>query len=184
VRFTGDLGTTKPVAAVADRTVTLWARSVGSSTWTRVGSDVTDAAGHYDTSVAVPRSADYQARWVGGSTYAASASPLVRLTTPARAAVAIDLHKNATTVTKGAPLMLYGHTTSGGEGVAGLSVRYYKRMPSGGAWVYVGRSTSKAPTGWHSIVVHPKITRVWKAVSSGTSAYAPRTSSYLTVRPR
>ena len=57
-------------------------------------------------------------------------------------------------------------------------------MPSGGAWTLVGRSTSAAPTGWHSIVVHPKITRVWKAVYSGSTTNAPATSSYLTVRPR
>jgi hypothetical protein len=184
VPFAGDLRTTSPVAAVAHRAVTLWARTVGSTTWTQVGSGTTDAAGHYALSSVVSRSADYQVRWVGDASYAAASSPALRLSTPARTPVAVDLHKNKATVLKGAPLMLYGHTTSGTAGLAGLTVRYYKRMPGGGAWQYVGTSTSKAPTGWHSIVVHPLIAREWKAVYSGSSANAPATSSYLTVRPR
>jgi hypothetical protein len=80
--------------------------------------------------------------------------------------------------------MLYGHATAAGTGLAGLTVRYYKRLPGGGAWHYVGTSTSVAPTGWHSLVVHPKIARVWKAVYAGSTRNAPVTSSYLTVRPR
>ena len=184
VPFGGDLRTTSPVAGVTNRTVALWARTVGSTTWTKVATDTTDATGHYYLSTVVNRAADYQMRWAGDTSYAAALSPALRLTTPPRTAVAIDLHKNKTTVVKGAPLMLYGHTTAGTAGLAGLTVSYYKRMPSGGAWTLVGRSTSAAPTGWHSIVVHPKITRVWKAVYSGSTTNAPATSSYLTVRPR
>src|SRR4029078_8136894 len=108
----------------------LWARTVGSTTWTKVATDTTDATGHYYLSTVVNRAADYQMRWAGDTSYAAALSPALRLTTPPRTPVAIDLHKNKTTVVKGAPLMLYGHTTAGTAGLAGLTVSYSKRMPS------------------------------------------------------
>jgi hypothetical protein len=80
--------------------------------------------------------------------------------------------------------MLYGHLTSASAGVAKQEVRYYKRSLTGGRWIYVGRSSSAAPTGWHSLVVHPLIARVWKVVYAGNTKLLPATSSYLTVRPR
>ena len=184
VPLSGDLRTASPAGGVAGRAVTMWSRPTGSTTWTRVASGTTDSTGHYSLSTTVAKTADYQVRWAGDASYAAALSPVLRLTTPARAVVALDLLKNKTTVVRGAPLMLYGHATSAGTGLAGLTVRYYKRMPSGGAWQLVGTSRSAAPTGWHSIVVHPKIARVWKAVYSGSTTNAPATSSYLTVRPR
>ena len=65
-----------------------------------------------------------------------------------------------------------------------MTVRYYKRTPGGGAWTYVGDCTSVAPTGWHSIVVHPLVRREWKAVVSGNDFYRPKTSDHLIVSPR
>ena len=41
-----------------------------------------------------------------------------------------------------------------------------------------------APTGWHSIVVHPMVRREWKAVVSGNDFYRPKTSDHLIVSPR
>ena len=185
VPFTGDLRTASPVNGVAGRTVSLWSRAVGATTWNRVTRGTTSSTGHYSLSAVVNQSADYQLRWVGDASYAAAVSRVLRLTA-ARRVVALDLHKNKTTVARGAALTLYGHTTARvtGTGLAGLTVRYYKRMPNGGAWQYVGMSTSVAPTGWHSIVVHPQIARVWKAVYSGSTTNAPVTSTFLTVRPQ
>ena len=184
VPFAGDLRTATTARAVPNRAVTLWTRPVGTSTWTLAKSASTDANGHYVLTAPVSGSADYQVRTVGDDAYGAAISPVSRLTIPSGTAVSLDLLKNRTTVTRGAPLMLYGHLTSGSAGVAGQTVRYYKRAPAGGSWIYVGRSTSKAPTGWHSIVVRPLVSRVWKVTYGGSDVLAPRTSGYLTVRPR
>jgi GH25 family lysozyme M1 (1,4-beta-N-acetylmuramidase) len=183
VALSGDLRATSPARALPDRALTLWRRPVGADTWRKVADDATDAAGHYSLGARVTRSADYQMRWRGGPTYAPSASRVVRLTVT-RAAVAVDLHKNKVTVRRAAPLTLFGHVTSGSRGVAGLTVRYYKRFPGGRSWVYVGRSTSQAPSGRHALVVHPKVDRVWKVVVAGSDRYLPSTSAYLSVHPR
>lgn len=184
VALDGTLTTTSPVTAVMGQPVSLWARTVGSTTWAKVAGASTDSSGHYDLNALVPRSADYQTRWAGDGEHAASASLVVRLTTPAPARTRIDLRKVVTLVHKGAPLMLYGHLTAAAHGLHAMTVRYYKRRPSGSTWIYVGRSTSLAPTGWHSLTVHPQVTWIWKAVYSGSDGYTPVTSSYLTVRPR
>jgi len=186
VSFSGDLVKTSPRTDLSGKRVTLWARPTPLTTWTQVGSATTDANGHYTTQVMVTRVTDYQARFAADKTYAASSSPLERVTTPPRTSVAVDLHMNKTVVRPGAALMLYGHVTSetSDAGVAGLAVKYYKRFPHGTKWTYVGGSTSVAPTGWHSIVLHPKVARVWKVVFSGDDLYRRASSSYLTVRPR
>ncbi|MGI8769247.1 MAG: GH25 family lysozyme, partial [Propionibacteriaceae bacterium] len=184
VPFSGMLRTTSPVAPVAGRTVSLWSRHVGSSTWNHKGDVVTDSAGHYRLDARVRTTADYQMRWVGGSRYAASASPLVRMTTPAKTPMAVDLHKEARTVLAGAALTLFGHVTTANGGVAGRTVSYYKRVPGASSWTLVGRSSSLAPTGWHSLVVRPMITREWKVVANSSDVYTRATSSYLTIRPR
>jgi len=184
VAFTGSLAQTSPASALADRPVSLWSRPAGWVTWRQAATGSTDGAGRYVLTAHVRRTADYQVRFAADSTYSASVSSISRLTTPPRTAVQIDLLKNSTTVRKGAALMLYGHLTSavdGVDGVAGQTVRYYKRMPSGGAWTLVGSSTSLAPTGWHSLTVHPMVDRVWKVVYSGSADYAPKRSHYLRV---
>jgi hypothetical protein len=184
VTFSGDLSTITPAAKVPGRAVTLWARTVGSTVWSQVAAGTTNSVGHYTLSTTFAKAADYQARTVGDASYAASVSKVSRLATPVRAAVALDLSKNKVNPLKGAPLMLYGHLTSASAGIAKQEVRYYKRSVTGGPWIYVGRSTSAAPTGWHSLVVHPLIARVWKVVYAGNTKLVPATSNYLTVRPR
>jgi GH25 family lysozyme M1 (1,4-beta-N-acetylmuramidase) len=187
VTFSGDLAGTTPVRALPGRDVSLWGRAVGSSTWRQVGeTTATDTDGHYALTSLIRQPTDYQMRWAGGSKYAASASPVVRLTTPARTATAVDLHKDKTTVRKGAALMLYGHVTDAdsSEGVAGLTVRYYKRTVGGGRWILVGKCKSLAPTGWHSIVVHPKVKREWRVVVTHNDFYKRSTSNQFVVRPR
>lgn len=186
VTFSGDLAQTSPQGDLAGKRVTVWARPTPLTRWTQAGSATTDANGHYTLPIKVTRVTDYQTRFAADKTYAASLSPILRVTTPHRTSVRLDLHMNKTRVRPGAALMLYGHLTSAtsGDGVAGMTVKYYKRFPHGTKWTYVGRSTSVAPTGWHSIVLHPKVARVWKAVSVGNDLYRGRTSGYLTVRPR
>lgn len=179
--FTGDLRNTAH-AGVTDHAVSLWTRSLGSSTWSKLAGGTTDSAGHYRLAAPARSTADYQARSAADSTYAPAVSAVVRVTTSARSATALDLHKNRATGHPGTALMLYGHLTSADGGVAGVPVRYYKRSLDGLHWIYVGTSRSVAPTGWHSLVVHPKVGRVWKVVSAGNNAYAPRTSAFLTVR--
>jgi GH25 family lysozyme M1 (1,4-beta-N-acetylmuramidase) len=184
VAFTGSLVQTSPASVLAHQPVSLWSRPAGWVTWRRAAVGSTDGSGRYTLSAHVRRTADYQVRFAADSTHSASVSPISRLTTPPRTAVRIDLLKNRTTVRKGAALMLYGHLTAGENGVAGETVRYYKRMPSGRTWTLVGSSTSLAPTGWHSLTVHPRVNRVWKVVYSGSSHYAPERSHYLRVHVR
>jgi GH25 family lysozyme M1 (1,4-beta-N-acetylmuramidase) len=182
VRFTGRLQRTSPAGAVASRAVALWTRTVGG-TWTKVSSATTTSTGAWSLSAPVGRAADYQARFAGDATYAATVSTATRVS-PALAPTALDLRKDKVTVGKGAPLMLYGHLTSRGAGLTGGVVRYYKRYPTSTTWTYVSSSSSKAPTGWHSMVAHPRVDRVWKAVYSGSSTLRPVTSSLLTVHVR
>jgi GH25 family lysozyme M1 (1,4-beta-N-acetylmuramidase) len=184
VSFTGTLTKTTPATVLAGKPVALWARTVGSTTWTQAGTGTTDSSGRYTLSARVPRSAAYQARFAGDPTYAPSVSSTVTVSTPERTRTYLSLAKNKTTVLKGRPLMLYGHLNNGAAGLSAQEVRYYKRSPAGGSWIYVGRAKSLAPTGWHSIVVRPKVSRVWKVVYAGNDVLAPRTSSYLTVRVR
>jgi GH25 family lysozyme M1 (1,4-beta-N-acetylmuramidase) len=189
VTFTGDLTRTTPVARLAGKPVELWSRRTGGA-WARAAGGTTDAAGHYSLTTKVPATSEYQTRFLGDASFAPSVSAPVNLTATAPeapaapAATKLYLRKDKVAVRKGAPLMLYGHLMTGADGVAGEVVRYYKRSPAGGSWVYVGKSTSKAPTGWHSLVVRPHVTRVWKAVFAGSSRYQTRTSAYLTVSPR
>jgi GH25 family lysozyme M1 (1,4-beta-N-acetylmuramidase) len=183
VAFTGTLATAPGAAAVVRRPVTLWSQPTVGGQWTQVASGVTDSAGRFALTASVDGTAGYQTRFIGGPKYAASASPVVRVTA-ARRSVALDLKPGHQTVRRGAALMLYGHVTDAGRGLAGQTVSYYKRSLNGGHWILVGRCRSLAPTGWHSLTIHPKIARVWKAVTSGSDRYLPRTSATLTVRPR
>lgn len=183
VHFKGTLTRLTASTPLAAKAVSLWSRPSGSTTWTRVATGTTTSTGTYNLAATVSRTADYQVRWLGGTTYAATVSPTVRVTA-VLTATGLDLHKDKASPRRGAALMLYGHLTAGGEGLARMPVRYYKRAVHGTRWIYVGGSTSVAPTGWHSIVVHPKIARVWKVVYAGNSVYAKTRSSYLTVRPR
>jgi GH25 family lysozyme M1 (1,4-beta-N-acetylmuramidase) len=187
VTFSGDLTGTSPVVGLQNRQLSLWARTVGSTTWKKVADDTSDGAGHYTLSARVPRAADYQMRWAGGPTYAPAVSPAVRETTPPRTRILVDLNKDKTSVRKGAPLMIYGHVLNRAhpsDGVSGLKVRYYKRTPGGGRWILVGRSTSVAPTGWHSLVIHPKIRREWMVVVSGDDFYKSKRSNRMIISPR
>jgi GH25 family lysozyme M1 (1,4-beta-N-acetylmuramidase) len=184
VRFTGQLTTTTPVAAVPGQPVSLWARPRGAR-WRRVSAGTTDSAGAYRLTARVQRTTAYEARSAASATYAPAASERVRVTTPPRTRLLLDLHRTPTrpaVVASGSRLVLYGHLTDASGGVAGREVRYYKRWPGARSWHLVGTSRSLAPTGWHSLVVHPRRTRVWKVVFAGGPRYAPVRSAYLRVR--
>ncbi|MFL6134078.1 MAG: glycoside hydrolase family 25 protein [Nocardioidaceae bacterium] len=181
VSFAGYLRTASAPTGIAGRTVSLWSKSAASSTWGKVASGTTNSAGHYSLSAPMSTASDYQARFVGGSAYASSTASSIRVTA-VRAVATTDLHKEKDRVPRGAPLMIYGHVTTPAGGVAGSSVSYYKRPVSGGAWILVRRSTSLAPTGWHSITIRPRRAMVWKAVSRGGPGYTGDTSNYVTVR--
>jgi GH25 family lysozyme M1 (1,4-beta-N-acetylmuramidase) len=187
IGFSGDLRTTtRPVASAPHVSVSLWARSPGNPRWARVAVGSTDRDGHYRLDARVRWTADYQTRSAGTTTYAPAVSAPARVTTPARAAVSLDLRRDRTVGAPGAALVLFGHLTTGtrARGLAGQPVRYDKRSLDGRSWIHVGTSHSAAPTGWHSLTVHPRLSRVWRAVFVGSDRYAPRTSAYLTVRVR
>ncbi|NUR05910.1 MAG: hypothetical protein HOQ45_02730 [Nocardioidaceae bacterium] len=193
VTFSGDLTSTpaasptaptpKPVP-VATRTVTLSARDAGSSTWRTVTTATTSTTGHFNVSVRVPRSATYRVSWPGDSTYAASQSGLVPVTTPGRTVQSIDLHATKPRVRPGEQVMIYGHVTAGTKGLAGRTVRIYKKPLVGGRWTRIATKTSLAPTGWYSTTVRPLRGRIYKAVTPGTLWYVGDTSNQLTVRMR
>jgi GH25 family lysozyme M1 (1,4-beta-N-acetylmuramidase) len=181
VTFSGDLRTASAPTGVAGKTVSLWSKPAADAGWNKVGSVTTDSSGHYSVDAPVSESSDYQARFVDGTAYASSVAPAVRVTA-VRAVATTDLHKQKDRVRRGAPLMIYGHVTTPTGGVVGSTVRYYKRPVAGGAWTLVRSSTSLAPTGWHSVTIHPRRAMVWKAVSSAGTAYTGDTSNYVTVR--
>jgi GH25 family lysozyme M1 (1,4-beta-N-acetylmuramidase) len=182
VRFSGTLRTKSPVAVVARKTVSVWRRALGSSTWVKVGEDATGRRGRYFVSAKVVSTGDYQARFALTKTHGSSLSKVVRVTTPPRATVSLGLRKRAGTVARGSALKIYGHLKAGSLGLSDQVVRYYKRSPGSPRWIYVGSTTTLAPTGRHALVVHPKISRVWKVEFAGDNHYAPRTSSNLSVR--
>ncbi len=172
-------------AAVPGRPVTLWAQSVGSTAWSQVGSATTDAAGAYTAQAVVPGSTDYQVRFAGDTAYApATSGPSARVTVVQRTTPALDLKTTRTTVRRGRGVMLYGHLTSAGRGVAGQAVRIFKRPLAGGPWRLVSRTTSLAPTGWYSITLHPRRSRVYKAVAPGSLQYVAVRSNRAAVRMR
>jgi hypothetical protein len=187
VTFEGDLrsapGAGTPVV-LATRTVALYARDAGSTTWTKVSTGTTDSLGHFVVGAAVARTADYQVRWAGDATYAASRSSVARVSTPTRRALAVDLHADRTLVRRGAPVLLYGHVTDQGAGSAGRAVKVYKKRLHGGHWRLVRQTTSKPPTGWWSITVHPLRARVFKAVVVGTTEVTGDSSRWAAVRVR
>jgi GH25 family lysozyme M1 (1,4-beta-N-acetylmuramidase) len=184
VALSGDLTTVSDGAPVAGRTVELFWRSVGSTAWTRAGTATTDAVGHWRVSRQMPRTMELEARAAGDATWAAAVSPRVRVTTPPRSVVTVDLKKDKSVVRKGRPVMIYGHTTVASNGLANLTVRYYKKPLRGGRWERVRSTTSLAPTGWHSTVIRPRRNMLWKAVSVGTLQYLSDTSNVVTVRVR
>ncbi len=175
----GTAGVTSPVPSA---TVSLWARSAGTSTWSKVASGLTDTAGRYALSGPVPRSTDYKVVYAGDTTYGATTSPVVRVGTPPRAVTTLDLHKNkTTTVRRGTRVMIYGHAKAPSGPVLGRTVRVYKHRASGGAWVYVGSVRTLSPTGWYSTTVKPLRSMTYKAVYAGDLYYTADTSNNVTV---
>jgi GH25 family lysozyme M1 (1,4-beta-N-acetylmuramidase) len=183
VAFTGRLVTRLPVRAAPGQRVSLWSRTRGAPAFRSVAATTTDSQGAFRMVARVQLTTAFEVRSVGGVGFAASVSEPVRVTTPPRRRVGLDLRASRVRVAKGSALLLYGHLRTGRHGLPRRPVRYYKRSP-GGHWIYVGTSHSRAPTGWHSVTVHPKVTRVWKAVFAGGYLYAPRTSRPLTIRVR
>lgn len=179
VRFVGTLRSKATAAVLPRHTVSVWKRALGSSTWVKVGEDATGRKGRYFVSDKVVATGDYQARFALTKTYALSVSPVVRVTTPPPATVSLTLRTPSATVTRGGALTLYGYLKAG-LGVQGQVVRYYKRFPGHTTWVYVGSSTTVAG-GRHTLVVHPKVSRIWKAVFAGEDRYATQTSRSLSV---
>jgi hypothetical protein len=178
-------GTASAPTPVPNAAVTLWARSAGTSTWSKVTSGLTDAAGHYALSARVPRSTDYKILYTGDTTYVAAASPVVRVATPPRAVATLDLRKNrTTTVRRGTRVMIYGHATAPSGPVVGRTVRVYKHRASGGAWVYMRSVRTLSPTGWYSTTVTPLRSMTYKAVYAGDLNYTADTSNTVTVRVR
>ena len=186
VTFAGDLSRTlAPVATLPNLPVTLWARSAGTTGWSRAGAGTTDSAGHYAITARVPRPTDYRAAYAGGTKYAARTSPTTLVTTPPRAVVRASLSKNkAYRVHKGARVQLYGHLTTPSGALPERSVRLYKRPARGGRWSFVWRATSVAPAGRYAINVHPRWATTYKVLSLATLRYRADASRYVTVRVR
>jgi hypothetical protein len=181
VRFVGTLRSKATAAVLPRHTVSVWKRALGSSTWVKVGEDATGRRGRFFVSDKVVGTGDYQARFAVTKTYALSVSPVVRVTTPPPATVSLSLHPRVATVTRGSALTLFGYLKAGSLGVQNQVVRYYKRFPGHTTWVYVGSSTTAAGTGRHSLVVHPKVSRIWRVVFAGEDRFAPQTSTTLSV---
>lgn len=182
VQFLGSLTTTSPVGPGPGQRVGVWARPTGG-TWRKVAGATTDAAGQFSVTLRVQQSTAYQARSADGAAYAPSISAPVRVTTPPRRRVALDLRTHRAHPARGSVVLLYGHLRTGRRGLPGQTVRVYKRVP-GAPWVRVATRRSDAPTGWYAVRVHPQGRQVWKAVFAGGYLYAPATSRPLTVRTR
>jgi GH25 family lysozyme M1 (1,4-beta-N-acetylmuramidase) len=182
VALTGSLTTTAPVGPAPGQLVSVWSRGQGDP-WRKAAEATTDAAGHYSVTLAVQQSTAYQARTADGAAYAPAVSAPVRVTTPPRRRVALDLRRKPAHVHTGRVVMLYGQLRSGPEGLPRRPVAVLRRV-RGGPWVHVATRHSRAPTGWYSLRVHPRGRQVWKAIFAGGYLYAPVTSKTLTVRVR
>jgi GH25 family lysozyme M1 (1,4-beta-N-acetylmuramidase) len=185
VTIEGDLAKTEGPTPVENATVSLLARSAGTSTWSKVAGAVTDTAGHYAVTTRVPRATDYRVTYAGDTTYAASSSAIARVSTPPRATVRVDLRKNKSyRVRKGTKVMLYGHATTPSGALNGKYVRFYRKPVSGGRWTFVRRVSSVSPTGWYSTNVYPRRSTTYKVVSFETLYVLAATSNLVTVRVR
>jgi len=182
VTFAGDLHRTADSSPLANLPVTLYSRSVGATAYNAVTTGTTDPAGHYTFTARVPQATDYWVAFAGDTVHAGAASPMARVTTPARLTPTADLHKNKTwRVRKGTAVMVYGHLRTTLGPVAGKYVRFYKRPARGGRWTYVRASKSLAPTGWYSTTVRPRSSTTYKAVSIADTYRVAATSNLVTV---
>ena len=172
-------------AAVPSAAVGLYARKVGTTTWSKVASATTSTTGGYAVSTKVAAATDYQVKYAGSTTYSPSASPVRRVTATRIASLAtLAKDTTATTIVAGHSVMLYGHLTTATSTINGASVKIYKRSVDGTSWIYLRTMTSKSPTGWYDTVFKPTRTRTFKVVYAGSSRYTPVTSKLLTVTVR
>jgi hypothetical protein len=182
VTFAGDLHRTADSSPLANLPVTLYSRSVGVTAYNAVTTGTTDPAGHYTFTARVPQATDYWVAFAGDTVHAGAASPMARVTTPARLTPTADLHKNKTwRVRKGTAVMVYGHLRTTLGPVADKYVRFYRRPAHGGRWTYVRASKSLAPTGWYSTTVRPRSSTTYKAVSIADTYRVAATSNLVTV---
>jgi GH25 family lysozyme M1 (1,4-beta-N-acetylmuramidase) len=144
----------------------------------------TDTEGRYAATLPVGAAGSYWARFPGTAAFAPSRSPRVSVALRAPASTALDLHSDRTRVRPRTKVLLYGHLTSAGSGLAGKSLDFYRRFPGSSRWVRIASGTSLAPTGWYQTYVHPRRKSIYKAVFRGTSRLAAASSGPVRVRMR
>ena len=189
VAFSGQVRAGSPAAPAPGRPVSLYRRAEGAATWQRLATTTSDTSGRFTITSVPTVSADYQARAAGGTTYAASVSPTIRVSIAAapkpRTATRIDLHSAAPSIRKGRKVRLYGHLlTRAGAPLPGQRVRFYRRPVGATSWTYIRTVTSVAPTGWYQTYVAPRHRRVYKAVVVGNPRYVSSRSNLVRVAVR
>lgn len=187
VSLSGDLTTGKGV--LANRKVFLQARPQGQSTWTRIDSPVTDAAGHFTTSTRVTEATSYRAVFPRTRTYTRSVSSVQSVAITPKTSTTVDLLADRTSVRKGSSVKLFGHLrTAAGAALSGKQVRYYLRPAGSSSWTLVDPTrptmTTIAPTGWHQTYVKPSRTSTYKVVYRGGLRYTRTQSDSVTVTVR
>lgn len=185
VTFAGAALTRDGGAPVAGHTVALARRPAGSTSWSRVATGTTDAAGQVSLTAVLDGSASYRARLVGDSSYLSSVSAPVDVTQLGRQPTELTIGRTAARVRPGRAVTIYGHLTRPeGTGVAGERVVLLGRQLGTSTWHWVGAGVSVAPTGWWQVVARPRRPHAYKAVYRGSAAYEAAQSTQVAVRIR
>lgn len=166
--------------ALAGRSVDLYRKVSGSTTWARLASATTGSTGGYTFTTTVDTLASYKVVYGGGKRFATSASPAVSVSLTPRTQTRIDLHSTATRIRPGWTVRLYGRLTDAGSTpLPGRRVHVYRKPVGGTTWSQVARPTTleQGGGGWWLATVHPRRSFVYKTVWQGGTLYAPSTSN-------
>jgi GH25 family lysozyme M1 (1,4-beta-N-acetylmuramidase)/5-hydroxyisourate hydrolase-like protein (transthyretin family) len=172
-------------APVPRRTVELYRRPAGGTTWVQAGSPRTDRNGRF-ASVRVPAgSLSFKVVFPGGRFYTRSVSPVRSVAVRPRMTARVDLQAGRTNVARGATVRLYGHlATATGKPLTGRRVSVYKRARGRSGWTLVRTVPTLGPTGWLQVNVRPMRNLDYRAVFAGTVRYDRATSGAVAVSVR
>ena len=167
------------------RTVRIFRRDSGATTWTRIAAVRSDRAGGYTLPVQVSGPASYMATFPGGTRYARSSSEVRSVAIRPKAETRVTLNAERAVVRRGQRVKLYGHlTTEAGRAITDRRVNIYQRASGSSRWTLVSSGTSLSPTGWYQAYAKPTADSTYKAVFAGALRYNADTSNRTAVAVR
>jgi len=184
VTFSGQLRTDDG-AAMPQRRVVLLRRADGSTTWTRMTSLTTDAAGDYSVTFTASAGATFKAVFRGNPTHRRSVSAVRELTISPKVQVAPTLAAERSSLRKGESTRLYGNLRSlAGAPLGDRTVHVYRRVTGTTTWTRIGDARTVSPTGWFQEYVRPTRTATYKVVFRGGTRFQRAASPLQTVTVR